>query len=386
MNFPFGERAAEHVSVLAEDIGPRPAGSPPLRRAQAYLEKQLTRWGYRVDYAPFSYSRHPWLGLIYPAAGLLLLGGSLVFTRRPGLTIGMPLLGAVLPQISRVVIQSGGGDKRSRNLTAEQGGREGDPVLVCCAHLDTAPALPYRHPGLIWLHSHRLTIYQRAAVGLALFSIFRLLGAPVLPEVRSGVIALCALVGGWMVLSELLSRGRRDPAYSPGGNDNASGVGVLLALAEVLAQHPAENLRVQFLFTDAEETGLDGARAASRKLDPEGTRVINVDQVGAGRDLCFVRREGTVLPQRTDPALNDLLRDVHPAIRPLTHTRRAGDYRPFLRAGFRTAALEMTGSDLARRAYHTVRDTAKVVEGEALGLTAEVLAGVIRQLDRENTA
>lgn len=83
---------------------------------------------------------------------------------------------------------------------------------------------------------------------------------------------------------------------SVGANDNASGVSVLLTLAERLAQPPWSNEMVselpftlRFIAFGAEETGLDGSVHYARQLTPtemDAIRlVINLDVVGSGSIL-----------------------------------------------------------------------------------------------------
>ena len=83
---------------------------------------------------------------------------------------------------------------------------------------------------------------------------------------------------------------------SVGANDNASGVSVLLALAERLARPPWSNqmasifpFSLRFIAFGSEETGLDGSRHYVDRLTDEeldDIRVmINLDSVGSGTSL-----------------------------------------------------------------------------------------------------
>ncbi len=89
----------------------------------------------------------------------------------------------------------------------------------------------------------------------------------------------------YYVLAHLDSRasGANDATSdSPGANDDASGVGVLLALAEAIAAEGLEST-VVLMATSGEEQGLYGARAHARALRSEGAdvrAVLNNDTVG----------------------------------------------------------------------------------------------------------
>ncbi len=71
---------------------------------------------------------------------------------------------------------------------------------------------------------------------------------------------------------------------SPGAVDNAGSVGIVLELAKVFRETPPAHLRLTFLFTGAEEWGLQGAlRYLDRhraELDRENTYFLNLDGVG----------------------------------------------------------------------------------------------------------
>ena len=83
----------------------------------------------------------------------------------------------------------------------------------------------------------------------------------------------------------------------PGANDNLSGVAALVALAEMLREHPVPGLRVLLVSCGAEETLQDGIRAfMARHRDelPRGrTWFVNLDPVGSPR-LTMLEGEGPV--------------------------------------------------------------------------------------------
>jgi Zn-dependent M28 family amino/carboxypeptidase len=73
---------------------------------------------------------------------------------------------------------------------------------------------------------------------------------------------------------------------SPGANDNAAAVGILLRLLARVAAAPRAGLRVRFLFTAAEELGYLGAREYVKKTDQRGvTGVVSLELCGIGDTL-----------------------------------------------------------------------------------------------------
>ena len=184
----------------------------------------------------------------------------------------------------------------------------------------------------------------------------------------------------WQQLGE---RGR----YTPGVSDNASGVAVLLALAELLAQYPPQALRVGVLFTAAEEGGLYGAESFARLLKARGLRpmVVAVDMVGSGSALRLVREAGPILPVRSDKALNAWLERAEPEIQPLGFTRRSSDFAPFARLGIPAAWVEANGTPAFWRAYHTLQDGLALANPAMLGRCAAALTRLVLLLDRDKS-
>ncbi len=72
---------------------------------------------------------------------------------------------------------------------------------------------------------------------------------------------------------------------SPGANDNASGVAVVLAVARYLRDVPCRTAAVTVALFDQEEQGLFGSRAFAQTLDPAAVRAVHtIDQVAWDAD------------------------------------------------------------------------------------------------------
>ncbi len=125
----------------------------------------------------------------------------------------------------------------------------------------------------------------------------------------SGVTAL--LCGAAALLSCEMSG-----EFVRGAADNASGVAVLLGLAERFTEEPLPNANVWLVATGSKETWLSGMRRfiASHDFDKKTTYVLNVDHVGAG-DLRYVTAEGMLhlfqSPQEMVDAATAEARAVH---------------------------------------------------------------------------
>jgi Zn-dependent M28 family amino/carboxypeptidase len=191
---------------------------------------------------------------------------------------------------------------------------------------------------------------------------------------------------------------------SPGGNDNAAAVAVLLHLLERLPGRVGSGLRVRLLFTAAEERGYLGARAYARDV-PLG------DIAGVlSLELCGI---GDCLALWDAPAETPFLGAARAAFEARGLARDQGyhvvgripvfgsDHRAFAAAGIPAYGLSVMPvahaaalrqfvltpargvlMHLARRpppfdTYHTPRDTAATVEPAALALAGGALESLI---------
>jgi Zn-dependent M28 family amino/carboxypeptidase len=97
--------------------------------------------------------------------------------------------------------------------------------------------------------------------------------------------------------------------FTPGANDNASGVGVCLALAEDLHIRPLQQTEVWFAFTDCEETGCDGMK---HFLNDHGAELgenavyLILDEVG-NSSILYLSADGLIVKHPTHPKAIELI-------------------------------------------------------------------------------
>ena len=95
---------------------------------------------------------------------------------------------------------------------------------------------------------------------------------------------------------------------APGENDNASGVALVLRLAERLDF--LEGFGVHVVLTGSQKAMAQGSRAFlknhRKQLVPDRTAVLNVDSVGSG-ELRLTKKEGPLLTVRSHPQLVGLV-------------------------------------------------------------------------------
>jgi hypothetical protein len=195
---------------------------------------------------------------------------------------------------------------------------------------------------------------------------------------------------------------------SPGANDNAAAVAILLTLSERLAAAPPRRTRVRLLFTAAEELGYLGARAyaADTPLD-DVAGVLSLELCGIGDSLVVwdaaedtpflgtVRRAfeglGLVADQGHHvvgriPVFGSDHRAFAPAVAAYGLTvvpvAEAEALRNFVFRPVQSALRAIVRRPVPFDTYHTRADAGSTLQAGALDLTLRGLQAVIRELDR----
>jgi Zn-dependent M28 family amino/carboxypeptidase len=167
---------------------------------------------------------------------------------------------------------------------------------------------------------------------------------------------------------------------SPGANDNATGVAMVLTLAERLVAERVRTKKVVFVLFDEEERGLIGSKAFARKLREDGAIVHSVhtiDQMGwdGNHDrLIELERPDTGLADVYRAAVADLGVSI-PIVVTNVGTSDHASFRPTFRAvgiteGYRTGN---TSPD-----YHRPTDTFDKVDFAYLASTTALVERVLQ--------
>ncbi len=227
-----------------------------------------------------------------------------------------------------------------------------------------------------------MVIVQRVAVAIAIFSLVKITNVHIPEWIYSIIDIFCILAGTWLVFTQLIDQLSAQGKYSPGAQDNASGVAVLMAIAERLGS--AFAVPIAYLITSAEETGMHGADAFASAFpaDQQKPAVLCLDMVGAGNKLFYITGDSTFFPLSTSAELNNLLRIADPSLHGLWYTLRSGDFTAFLRHGFAASALQSGGSVDLEITYHTAMDTLNVIEPAMLIHTADTVIKFIQLLSK----
>ena len=250
----------------------------------------------------------------------------------------------------------------------------------------TAECEPAGDPDPAWLDAYldevvthlavtigeRSSVAQRSATALYLVEAFEGIGyAPELHEYPGGTnvyAELAATEGDAQVL--VIGAHYDTVPGSPGANDNATGVAMVLALARHLREIPCRDRNVIFVGFDQEEIGLVGSDAFARFLVDQAVdveAVHTIDQMGWDAD-----GDRNIEIERADPGLFDFYSGPAASLVPpvgLTPTDTGfTDHVSFRAYGLPAVGLTeeyVTGDTTPH--YHLPSDTYETVD---LGYTA----------------
>jgi hypothetical protein len=388
------QRLLDDIRRLSETEGGRGSCTPGERRACEYAAEVLLRLGSQdVQIEPFQAipSTYAPFGLAFAAA----LTGSLISLIYAGWAA--LLLGAIFNALGFWAMLAETEfaaswthwilpKAKSQNVTARI--PPSGPVkarAVLCAHID----------------SHRTPVFYSSNAWYALFAI---LIALTFLSMRAGALlfGLGMLLGwSWVRWSGLLVGAVQVFAlgmclhadftpFSPGANDNASGVAVALALTQTLLEKPLAHTEVYLALTGCEEVGAYGMAAYlqqhAKKLGSETIYII-LDQVGAGQ-IKFLTADGLLLKHKTHPQALRLARGIVARRPELEAYEGVGlAYTDALRAtkkGLVALTLCTVPADEAQSGsnWHQMTDTLEHVIPDDLGKMVSFTQEILQELDQ----
>lgn len=388
----------EHIHRLAGEIGPRGSTREGERQASDYCARVLTGLGLTPHTEPFvsatsGYLTHLVVGLmmlvafaIYPLAGQ----GSAIIAALIAVT-AMTFESLELgfrPNPVRWLLPKG----NSQNVVATiPPAAEHRQDLVLIGHVDTNHAsLTFTSTG--WIDFWRITaplIFLSWILETILYVLGAIFGWGWIWPV-SIFSAVCTVI-----LLAVCMQAELSP-FSPGANDNATGAGLVLALAEHLQSEPLAHTRVWLACTGCEEVKHYGAidffeRHQSEMLNPR-TLVFEM----LGRDGPAWLEQEVIVPPFTynaDPDMVSILKQLaadHPEWN-ANPTRVFGGHSEMadsLRVGIPAVTLIGIGPEGTPLGYsgpalfwHHIDDTPDKIDQAALERAYELTWAFIRELD-----
>jgi hypothetical protein len=367
-------KMVECVRVLASS--PRGAGTEGERRGAGFVETTLKGFGYSVSREEFSTLptfSYPYilvfglvivgalLALASDIAGLVVAAlGFFLFLLEEELYI--PVVTDVIRPLFRL---------RSSNVLGTIG--KGSRTLIVMAHYDSTKAAYSFNPKRVGtLRGTTVADFASSVLVTALLVL-----ALALPLLR--YVALVATIPLWLSVIVLVHR-EAAHGYVPGANDNASGVAVLLAVAERLAASPVSGATTYVVATGSEEAGMIGAYDfyARHSKEAASATIVNIDNPGIG-EVRLVTCEGVFLKYCCEQGFASLASKTAAELGVGTRQYRLfpTDATPTMRRGWKAVSV-MAFTDKGIGNYHWYTDTADHVDGKNLMKAADLVERIVR--------
>ena len=303
----------KHIHALAVDIGPRGPTRPAEREAALYAQSQFEKMGLKPRLESFTSARsifHPHLlgSLLILAAFILFpLGGKTTALLAALLTIFVLVselleLGFIDNPFRRVIPKG-----ESQNVFAvipPSGEHRGDLVLV--GHLDSqrTPIIFKTHRWVRAYDRFTMVVFVTFIVQAIVYSL-----AVFFPIAWAWYASIPTAVSA-LLLAAMCLQAEASP-FTSGANDNASAVGMVLALAEDLSAQPLPHTRVYAVCTGCEEVQHYGMVDFYKRhlAELKNPCALVFEMLGCAGPA-WVAREGIIVPFKADPHMLQLVESL----------------------------------------------------------------------------
>jgi Zn-dependent M28 family amino/carboxypeptidase len=203
-------------------------------------------------------------------------------------------------------------------------------------------------------------------------------------------VTLASVVGAILLIAICVQAD--STPFSPGANDNATGAGLVLALAQDALQHPLEHSRLWLVCTGCEETQHYGAIDFFRKHRSELRDPVAVvfEMMGCAGPA-WLTREGIVIPFQADPRLMRIaarLAQEHPEWGAYATRIRGGntEMADAHRAGVPAITLNGLAPSGQAPFWHQAEDTFDKIDPAVLTRAYSFTWELLQSLDRHGLA
>ena len=387
----------QHLEHLSVKIGPRGSTTPQERQAHEYARAWFETLGLETHWEPFTSPTSGWRPFVLASLGGLfaLLLEALFRSRVIALAAGLFMLVITVsvllelhfkPNPLRLFLPTGPSQNVWARLPAKKTPKR---RVVIAGHIDTQ-----RTPWA-FTSPQRLAFFQNVStLGVVTFAISALfyLGMAFFDFGAFRWLAL-AFAPIFLLVFFVTAQPERTP-FTHGANDNASGASVVMSLAGQLAKNPLENIEVWALTDGCEEVGGFGVQAFIRKYggDLKTMSVINLDNIaGKGAGVCYVSREGMLLPLKASPELLSIANEIAEEfaaeradlkVYAREFTTLHTDGSVFMLSGVPTLSFLGLTPEGALPDWHQASDTFERVDAKAVEAVETFVLEMLRRMDR----
>lgn len=385
----------KHIQHLTQVIGSRGSTTEKEAEASRYAAEILTASGLTPKTESFLSAKSGW----YPYAlfsGLILLSMLLyLFGGRWGTYAAIALSAisiiSVILELTfrnnpfRILLPKG----NSQNVWAFIPSREeSHETVVLIGHVDThRTPLVFSSDG--WLKVFGALVPIGLVSSIVLLAIF--ISALFVQFEYSSIIAI---IFSLIVLGIFILTLQADlTPYTQGANDNATGAGIVLNLAERLHKEPLQNTSVYTLISGCEEVGCYGADAfAKTHTAALGKAIwITLDTLGSvGGDPYYLTKETMLLTSHSDAQLLEMAESVvntNPSLNVHPFSGFSGAYTEGAigyKYGLRVLTLLALTSEGKLPGWHRPTDTYENIDPETVRRSQEFTWALLKEVDTQS--
>jgi len=381
----------EHIRYLAEQIGPRGPTTEGERQGAIYCQQVFERLGLSARQEIFTSAR----SIFQPhlLTSLAMLVAFIIYPLAGRVSAGLATLIALLALVSELMELSFK-DNLLRKLVSKgpsqnvvaiyPPAQEHRQDLILIGHLDSQRTpLIFTTPRWLKAYENFTTV---AFIAFAAEVLLYLLGTMVQWSWIWPVTGLCAVCA--VLLAALCIQADRTP-FTAGANDNASAVGLVLALAEHMQIEPLQNTRLWFVCTGCEEAQHYGAIDFFNRHQKEFFEPIAIafEMLGCSGPA-WLTKEGIVIPFHATPSLVALAEETaqqHKELNAYPAQINGGntEMADALRLGIPAITLTGMTPDGVAPYWHKVSDTFDKTDLEALKRNYAFTWNFIQAIDRQ---
>jgi hypothetical protein len=378
----------EDLLKLAAEIGPRGACTGSEAKAALYIHGRFEERGLAATTQEFrTIDTYSYLYIIYLGVALVcgVLSRWFVYYVAPIAFLNAVLFAldlATFPLVSRLLPH-----KQSRNVIGELPSENGKVGMVVVAHYDSAKAALSFHPRLVENFRASFSLMIGSIFTVAALGVANLIVRAASGHTNLGVwIATLAVCAYMLVPLTIMVHREASMDYTPGANDNASGVAAMLALMDKVTEDESSTPGVMFVATGAEEVGTAGMIEFLKKYGDRvrDSLIVNLDNLGTGH-VCYIDCEGMLLGHRSSAVLLWLAGKVTEKKR--FPVWRAGyrllstDATPALARGYQAMSVMAFDDEGGLPNWHWESDTIDKIEMENIEVVRGFLWNLARRIE-----
>jgi hypothetical protein len=380
----------EHIQTLSVDIGPRGSTRDGERQAAEYAFKEFERIGFKPILETFKSARS--IFLPHLLGSLLMLLAFFIFPVGGRVTAAIAAALTILVLVSEIqelgfknnlfrLLMPKGESQNVYAVIPPSGEHTHDLVLV--GHLDSQRT-PLIFKNFTWVKIYDafttvafVTFFLQAVVyTLSIVFAWNWAWWATIPSAISAV-----LLAAMCIQADLTP-------FSAGANDNASAVGMVLTLAEELAEKPLEHTRVFAVCSGCEEVQHYGMidfykRHLSEFKKPQS---VVFEMLGCAGPA-WLTQEGIIVPFKADEQMKRVLEelaDKNPqwGAYPVKISGGNTEMADAVRAGIPAITLFGSKPNGEVPFWHQKQDTFDKMDGEVMLKTWELTEAYLKELDK----